>query len=602
MNLNKYFRDELDFLRMQGKEFAEANPSLSQYLSEPNSDPDVERLLEGFSFLTGRLRQKIEDQLPELTHSTINMLWPNYLRPIPSATMIQYTPGEGAITTKQIVPKGSILKSIKVGQNDAFAKETEDDTSSIACTFSTCHDVVLYPMYKKGVVASHSREESVIDLALELDDTIPLQKMDMKSLRVFLGAELHTAHTMCLWFNHYLKSMEIVIKGTSFPIPLSAFKQTGFEPEESLLPYPSNVYQGYRILQEYLCFPQSFLSFELLGLDKVFPPASADEMTIRFTFRRTFPAGIKIRDNAFELYCVPAVNLFKHEADPINLNGQKVDYKISPAGTRAEQFEVFNVDSVNGWLADDSGRVRGGVRRYSAFESFHHEIERSEGRTSLYYRTRVKDSVREIGFDHFLAFVRGDEEQCLDLTETVSLSLTCTNRLLPDLLQVGDITESTEDSPAFCTFSNITKPTQSLRPSLDGSLLWTLISNMSLNYLSLLSKDALVAILRAYDFKALVNIQAQRASALRLKGIEGIETTPVDRMIKGLPVRGLRSVLTLKEAAFGSEGELYLFGAVMSRFFGLYASINSFHELEVLNADNGERYHWDMLAGEQPLI
>ena len=73
-------------------------------------------------------------------------------------------------------------------------------------------------------------------------------------------------------------------------------------------------------------------------------------------------------------------------------------------------------------------------------------------------------------------------------------------------------------------------------------------------------------------------------------------------MIKGLPVRGLRSVLTLKEAAFGSEGELYLFGAVMSRFFGLYASINSFHELEVLNADNGERYHWDMLAGEQPLI
>ncbi|MGB1237184.1 MAG: type VI secretion system baseplate subunit TssF, partial [Pseudomonadales bacterium] len=107
---------------------------------------------------------------------------------------------------------------------------------------------------------------------------------------------------------------------------------------------------------------------------------------------------------------------------------------------------------------------------------------------------------------------------------------------------------------------------------------------------------------RAYDFKALVNIQAQRAASLRLDGIESIETTPVDRLIKGLPVRGLRSVLTLKESAFSCEGELYLFGAVMSRFFGLYASINSFHELEVINSNNSERYRWGMLTGEQPLI
>ena len=125
---------------------------------------------------------------------------------------------------------------------------------------------------------------------------------------------------------------------------------------------------------------------------------------------------------------------------------------------------------------------------------------------------------------------------------------------------------------------------------------------MSLNYLSLLSKDALVAILRAYDFKALVDIQAQRTSSLRLEGIEKIETLPVDRLIKGLPVRGIRSVLTLKQSAFGSEGELYLFGSVLSRFFALYASINSFHELEVVNSDNQERYSWPMLSGEQPLI
>ncbi|MEM5527561.1 type VI secretion system baseplate subunit TssF [Gammaproteobacteria bacterium AS21] len=602
MNLNKYYRDELEFLRSQGKEFAEANPNLSQYLAQANNDPDVERLLEGFSFLTGRLRQKIEDQLPELTHSTINMLWPNYLRPVPSATIVQYSPNIGAITTKQVISKHSQLKSIEVGYDDLKSVSSDSALNTLSCTYTTTHDVALYPVRKRKVVATHSREESIIDLVLDVEDSNPLHHLQMDTFRLFLGADNYTANTMCLWLNHYLTSMQLVIRGTTFDIPLSAFQQSGFNPQESLLPYPDNVYQGYRILQEYLCFPEGFLSFELTGLDKILPPATVAEMSIRFVFNRRFPADIKIRDNAFELYCVPAVNLFKHEADPINLTGQKVEYKISPSGSFVENYEVFNVESVSGWLSDDEGRLRGGNRRYSAFESFHHEIERSEGRSSLYYRSRVKDSIKGIGFDHFLSFVRGDEQECIDLTETVSLSLKCTNRLLPDLLQVGDICMTTEDSASFCRFKNITKPTQSLRPTLDGSLLWTLISNMSLNYLSLLSKDALVAILRAYDFKALVNIQAQRSASQRLEGIVDIETTPVDRLVKGLPVRGLRSVLTLKQAAFSCEGELYLFGCVLSRFFGLYASINSFHELEVVNVDNSERYCWGMLAGEQPLI
>ncbi|WP_157466004.1 type VI secretion system baseplate subunit TssF, partial [Colwellia sp. TT2012] len=55
-------------------------------------------------------------------------------------------------------------------------------------------------------------------------------------------------------------------------------------------------------------------------------------------------------------------------------------------------------------------------------------------------------------------------------------------------------------------------------------------------------------------------------------------------------------------SAFGSEGDLYLFGTVLSRFFTLYASINSFHELVVINSSNNERYTWGAKIGVQPLI
>lgn len=92
MSRNRFFRDELAFLREQGVEFAKTHPQLARFLNSRNTDPDVERLLEGFAFLTGRLREKVEDEFPELTHSIINMLWPNYLRPVPSLAIVQFSP------------------------------------------------------------------------------------------------------------------------------------------------------------------------------------------------------------------------------------------------------------------------------------------------------------------------------------------------------------------------------------------------------------------------------------------------------------------------------------------------------------------------------
>ena len=59
--LNTYYQDELDYLRELGREFARDNPEIAHALGAPGSDPDVERLLEGVAFLTGRIRQKLDD-------------------------------------------------------------------------------------------------------------------------------------------------------------------------------------------------------------------------------------------------------------------------------------------------------------------------------------------------------------------------------------------------------------------------------------------------------------------------------------------------------------------------------------------------------------
>ncbi|WP_201491998.1 type VI secretion system baseplate subunit TssF, partial [Pseudomonas paracarnis] len=69
MTLGSYCQSTLSALRQLGRRVSDRNPALAPFLAEAGQDADVERLLEGFAFLTARLRQKLDDELPELTHS-----------------------------------------------------------------------------------------------------------------------------------------------------------------------------------------------------------------------------------------------------------------------------------------------------------------------------------------------------------------------------------------------------------------------------------------------------------------------------------------------------------------------------------------------------
>ncbi|OEC49164.1 MULTISPECIES: type VI secretion system baseplate subunit TssF [unclassified Aeromonas] len=588
MSLEHYFRDELAFLRLQGREFADSYPELTRFLSEQNTDPDVERLLEGFAFLTGNLRAKIEDEFPELTHGLLNMLWPNYLRPVPSMTIMQFSVIPGAIAQPALVRQGCQLDSLPI-----------DD---VTCHFQTCHDAWVYPAEMRQITAQSGNDLSTISLDIALHAPLPLSELQLDKLRFFLGGDSYTAYELYFWLSNQLSHIELEIDGKHFRQEAKALKSVGFERDDALLPYPNNVYSGYRILQEYFCFPESFLFFELSGGEWPKQPLPVSEFKIHFCFDRPLPAELKIRPDSFMLNCVPAINLFQHDSEPVNLNGRQAEYPLKASYRYADSFEIFSVDQVEGWVEGNMGRSRGTPRIYQPFESFQHQIERAKQRLALYYRVRVRESVSGDGFEHSLSFVRGDETTTVDLDESISVTLTCTNRSRAARLKVGTICVPTGSSPSFATFRNLIRPTRPLRPALDGSLHWTLISNLSLNYVSLLRRDALVQVLRTYDFPALHDKQAEQASRKRLAGIEEIETKPVDRLVRGMPVRGLKSVLSIRQSAFGSEGELYLFSTVLAHFFSLYASVNAFHLLEVVNLDNKERYQWPVQIGQHSLM
>ena len=77
----------------------------------------MERLLEGFAFLAARVHLKIDDDFPEVSEALLNVVYPHYVRPVPSMSLVGFEldPEQGKKTTGTHVPKGSVLYSRPVG-------------------------------------------------------------------------------------------------------------------------------------------------------------------------------------------------------------------------------------------------------------------------------------------------------------------------------------------------------------------------------------------------------------------------------------------------------------------------------------------------------
>src|SRR5687768_2182706 len=99
-----YYERELTFLRKMAKEFADAYPKIAGRLRlEPGKceDPHVERMIEACALLGARVQLKLDDEFPQITESLLQVLYPHYLAPVPSMTIVQFAldPDRGKLTS-----------------------------------------------------------------------------------------------------------------------------------------------------------------------------------------------------------------------------------------------------------------------------------------------------------------------------------------------------------------------------------------------------------------------------------------------------------------------------------------------------------------------
>ena len=156
-----------------------------------------------------------------------------------------------------------------------------------------------------------------------------------------------------------------------------------------------------------------------------------------------------------------------------------------------------------------------------------------------------------------------------------------------------------EEAAPVMQISCLTRPTDTVYPALGGSTLWKLVSNLSLNHLSLANGtaglDALRELLRLYNVAGSPFIDRQ------VEGIREMHVRPVAGRIgeeawRGF-CRGTLVTLVFDETQYVG-GSALLFASVLHRFFGLHAGINSFTQVAMKSLQRDQEWkRWPPLAG-----
>jgi type VI secretion system protein ImpG len=355
-DLLPYYERELTFIRQMAAEFASKYPKPAGRLmlgKNTCEDPHVERLIEAFALLCGRVHHKLDDEFPEITESLLEVLYPHFLR-------TDSLSGRGQF---QLDPSQSAPASTHVAAGTAIHSKT---TNGQFCSFRTCYPATLWPLRVSDASVSTANRfvssgigsdvAAVVRIEIQCLAGLRFSQLPVNSLRFYLNGESAAVNTLyeLLFLNTLRVSLRALPASADVApavLPASCLRQVGFNREEGILPYSDRSFPGYRLLQEYFSFPEKFLFFDLTGIDVLDKGRFAASFEILFYLKepnsnRLTALEQNVNSDTFQLGCAQIVNLFERIAEPFASSQTKTEYRVIPDQHRQMNTEVYSVDRV----------------------------------------------------------------------------------------------------------------------------------------------------------------------------------------------------------------------------------------------------------------
>lgn len=600
--LLQYYNRELAYLRRQGAEFAEAYPKVAGRLrisEEAVEDPHVSRLLEGVAFLTAQIRQRLDGNFPELTDTLMGSLYPDYQAPIPSMTVLQ------------LEPSPAQTHSARLSDNQAFETAVEQMP---ACQFHAPGEHQIAPIS----VIEAQFENSPFDaprpvgagaaqsvIRIRLQGSLSLREMAAPNLRFYLHGQAHQSHEL----------YDLILRtGLGFALapsddrrqlrflPAAQIRAVGFAPEEALVPYGQRSFDGYRLLVEHFLFPEKFLFIQLDGLEGNWPDASEVDLYI-YLGAGSAELEKSLMAEHLRLWCLPVINLFEDTLEPLHRDDAEHEYRLVSRYQNADAFEVVALDSVS-LLNNDQMRELapyyglGHPRWQESVDVYWHMQRRNADWAGGHY---------EPGTETYLTLVdrRFAERDMDDLPaeEMLVIRARCCNRNVPGRLPFGG------GAPRFRAISEplierataLLAPTATVRPELAEASRWQFIRQLNLDHFA--GNDAcdrLKAVLQLHNFRKTPESQAL---------IDGIDDVQIKHAVARVGSGVHRGVCQGSEIRISfskpryAGTSIYLFSAVLDRFFAQFAQLNTFTRVRIRLTGQNEDYQvWPARAGERELL
>ncbi|MGE3108777.1 MAG: type VI secretion system baseplate subunit TssF [Phycisphaerales bacterium] len=642
-----YYNRELQHIRESAVEFGKEFPKIAGRLGLDSSevaDPYVERLLEGFAYLSARIQVKLDAEFPRFTQGLLETVYPHYLAPTPSMAVVKFKPdlSEGALAQGVTIPRGAALRS-RIGKGD-----------QTACEYRTAHDVTLYPLeivsveyQTRGLAAflapTEPGDKAGLRIRLRCTAGMTFQKLNLDRLVFYLHGSDETP--MRLYEAFFAHARAVSLQPLGNPVkwrevlpafghagpgsPGGAINRVGYDEHHAALPHSPRSFHGYRLLQEYFTLPQRFMFVEVSGLKPAVSRSKDTELDLIILFNHAQPdLETALSAANVSMFCSPAINLFPRRADRIHLTDRFNEYQVIPDRTRPLDFEVFEVRAVTGYGEtadvtqeflpfysasdlDHDGRGSGAYFTVNRVPRVLSEKEKKRGRRSESYS----------GSESYITLVDAHCAPYRTDLQQLGVETLCTNRDLPVNMPVGGgRSDFTMDAGAPVeSIHCLTGPTPPKPSFAEGDTAWRVISHFALNYFSLTDSgdgpgpagsraSSLAGAGGANALRDLLKLYADTSEAAIRKQVEGVRSIgsrPITRRVSAPgPIafaRGLEVAVTFDELPFEGVG-IFVLGSVLEQFFARYVSINSFTETVIRSQARGEVMRWPARIGLRPML
>jgi len=609
--LLRYYEEELGLFGQYAREFRARYPKPASELhlsGETYDDPSVARLIQSVALMTARVRKRLDDDYPKFTEALLESLYPHYLRPLPSHTIVQvgYRNDAEVPETASTMPRGTVLRTSAERDN--------------ICLFRTVYDVALAPLKVGQVMFSPMIQPprtlrlprgagAAIAITIEgagngsgAHARTDLQAALPPSLRLFADGEasLRAAFLDALFLRCAGAWLQVGAEASWIPLQKLPLRLAGFGEHDAMIPFPARSHPALRLLTEYFCYPEkfNFIDLDAEEIRALLPPRCA-----RFTLHLALSGIGGDSDTAHLLSglsarnllpgCTPVINLFPKAGAPLQLSHTSADYPLLADTAHAGAYEIHSVDAVR-LVREGGGAVTHFAPLYSplcppldAPGDGHH----AAGARMHYWITRRDHATAAVspGHEMRIALLDGDFRSTDTAGATLSADLTCSNRDQPAQLRYGHPQGDlrSEELSGMAPIRMLRKPSPSWRFDSAKGAHWRLISHLSLN----LSGLTMAGLADFQKMLSLYDLARSKVAQRQIGGIVGLEHGAVRAWVRSAPVStlmpGIGIRLTVDEEAFAGAG-LYVFVQVLDHYFALNAQLNCFTRLQVVSQTGQE--------------